>query len=141
MAATNDLTSDAPPPRGRRLRYSLGALLVAILVVGLLLWLFVARRMLVTVDNLGPDRLSRVIVHVTGRAYPLGDLRSGEARTVLVSPTSESHVEVEFTTSDGTNARLSADCYFEPGYHGTIRVVIENARIKRVDQDISIGPL
>ena len=75
------------------------------------------------------------MLHVTGASYQLGDIGPGESATARVNPTSESHLEVEFTDRDGQSQRLRADGYFEPRYRGTIRVEIKDGLIDKFEDN------
>lgn len=109
----------------------------ATLTVTLLIALAMARHKLtVTVANDGPERLRQVVVHVTGRSYPLGDLEAGAEKTVGIAPTSDSSVEIEFVDSAGSKKRLDADCYLEPGHHrGEMTIHFGSEQLKRVEDD------
>src|SRR5436309_1468181 len=89
---------------------------VLLICIGVICYLVFAPEVRVTVWNTGQEIMGDVTIHVTGRAYSLGDLAPGVSRAQMVSPTSESHVEVEFTDEQDSRVRLKVDCYFEPGY-------------------------
>lgn len=113
----------------------------AVLVIALLVgWMVLQFRsgVRVTVQNTGTGPLRSVVLHVTGASYKLGDIAVGESATMRVKPTGESHLEIEFTDSDGNTQRLDAGGYFEPGYRGTIRVEIEDGRIDEIEEDIGL---
>src|SRR5260370_25954403 len=77
----------------------------------------------VTVKNRGSEPLADVVVHVTGNSYQLGTLETGEARTVSVRPSSESHVELGFPRASGQRLRLNAGGYFQAsGYARSIEL-------------------
>lgn len=111
------------------------ALVIAVLVG---LWLgqsfFLYEGITVEVRNTGTEPLRATIIHVTGNSYPLGDLPAGSSKKVVVEPTSESHVEIEH---DG-HTPLIVDCYFEPGYTGTIAVEVTPHKIGRVQSSIRL---
>jgi hypothetical protein len=92
------------------------------------------RGVTVVVINVGVQPLSVVVVHVTGESYPLGDIQAGETRSVRVSPTGESHVEIEHS-----KGRLIVDTYFESGYRGKIAIEVTESEIKRVQHDVQVG--
>lgn len=83
----------------------------------------------VVVRNTGNTPLRDVVVHVTGNSYSLGDLDAGSQKRVLIEPTGDSHVELSVREVSGHTRRLTGDCYFEPGYHGTIRIDVSDGRI------------
>ena len=88
-----------------------------------------------TLKNAGADALRSVTVHVTGRSYELGDIPLGGAKTVKLSPTSESHIEVRLAT--GRN--LSIDCYLEHGYRGRINATVTSTAVVAVTDEVRIG--
>lgn len=90
----------------------------------------------VSIRNSGTAVMRDVTVHVTGRAYSLGDLKPGEVRTKKVSPRSESHAEVEFTDEQGRRVRLAGGGYFEPGYRGSIDLDIRDGTVTTVKNDV-----
>lgn len=93
----------------------------------------------VTVVNAGPDHLRSLVLYVTGRSYPLGDLAPGDSAYAFVDPTSESHLEIEFVDANGNPKRLNAGGYFESGYRGTIRITIKDDAIVENIQDVRLG--
>ncbi|WP_164100610.1 hypothetical protein [Candidatus Laterigemmans baculatus] len=92
----------------------------------------------IIVENAGTSPLKSVVLHVTGASYALGDIAVGKSATMRVRPTGESHLEIEFTRSDGETRRLDAGGYFEPGYLGAMRVEIKDGQIFRVEEDIRL---
>jgi hypothetical protein len=118
---------------------------VHIIVVGVLLFAGVIGYIIfgpgvhVTVRNTGQVVMRDVTVHVTGRAYSLGDLAAGGLRTQKVSPTGKSHVEVEFTDEQGKRVRLDADCYFSPDFRGQIDIHIKDGKVVAVQNEVRIS--
>jgi hypothetical protein len=90
----------------------------------------------VTVKNVSDETLHAVVVHVTGAAYDLGDIGAGESRSVRVSPTGESHVEIQHA-----QGRLVVGTYFEGGYRGHINVDVTPRGVVRVEDKVRIGPV
>ena len=106
---------------------------VAVLVAIGVALLFLNRGVAVTVRNVGTESLRGVVVHVTGKSYPVGNIQAGDSRSVRVSPTGESHIEIEHS-----KGRLIVDTYFESGYRGGVCVEITETEIKRVKNDVRI---
>lgn len=107
------------------------------LVIGLgAAFLYANRGLTVTVKNVSAEPLTSVVVHITGSSQALGDIRPGESRTVEVSPTGESHVEIEHA-----EGRLMVDTYFESGYQGSITVEITAGEVVRVQDNVRVGPI
>ena len=102
----------------------LGGILALALVVTLVVLVVVYRpRIIVKVENVGPESLHAVVVHVTGNSYLLGDILPGGQTSVEVHSSGESHVEIEFADQEGTTKRLKAEAYFEGyGYEGTVAI-------------------
>jgi hypothetical protein len=111
------------------------------LAVGYVIWLVaLAPGVHVTVRNTGQGAMRETTLHVTGRAYRIGDLASGSAHACTVSPTSESHIELEFTDERGQRPRLEVGCYFEPGYRGRIDIEVRDGKVVTVKDDSRTGP-
>jgi hypothetical protein len=68
----------------------------------------------------------------------VGDIAPGESITARVKPTSESHLEIEFTNADGKTQRANAGGYFESRYRGTIRVEFKDGVIDKFEEDITL---
>jgi hypothetical protein len=120
----------------KRRRHVWVGLTLVVLLTAMAVYFF-AQRMRVSVVNKGPGPLHDVVVHVTGCSYPVGDIPSESSATVAVQATSESHVEIEFTSSS-ERRRLVADCYFESDWHGHIEVDVRDGRIERVRKNIRL---
>lgn len=61
-----------------------------------------------------------MVVHVTGNSYAIGDIEAGASKSVVLHPTSDSHVELAFAD----HPRLKVDCYLEYDYGGTLATEI-----------------
>jgi hypothetical protein len=110
-------------------------LLVLIAVAGIasIAWIvyrLAPSRILVIVNNHGPETLWDVTVHVTGAAYNIGDLPPGANKRVGVAPTGESGVRIEFADKTGKRVRSEWVGYFESGYGGSIRLDWEKGRVE-----------
>ncbi len=89
----------------------------------------------VVVQNKGPERISDVMVHVTGNSYEIGEMEPGQSRKIRVTPKGESHVEITFLDASHNQHRVVAECYFEERhYQGTIEVDIAGNKVSRVDE-------
>jgi hypothetical protein len=62
----------------------------------------------------------------------------GSTRSVLVDPTSESHIEISQQLVDG-RGRIPVECYFEAGYSGQIEIDLSRRSVTVVDNQISVG--
>ena len=121
----------------RRLFLAISSLLVAAFLIAILIIQF-RPGIHVTIENTGITPLKSVVVHVTGASYELGDIAPGDSQKIRVRPTSESHLEIEFTDNDGQVKRLDAVGYFESGYRGTIGVSIKDGTIDENEHDIRL---
>src|SRR5579863_1704711 len=109
-------------------QFSLKTLLWLMAVVGALLALAVSLwpHIQVTVENNGQRSVCELVVHVTGRSYPLGDLPPGASKNVIVAPSGESSIVIEFQDETGHKFQSDAGEYIEPGYNASIIVSITN---------------
>ncbi|WP_332854462.1 hypothetical protein [Duganella sp. S19_KUP01_CR8] len=96
---------------------------------------FPAKGVTFSVKNVGKETIASLVVHVTGNSYAIGDIEPGSSKTVVLSPTSESHVELTFAGSPG----LKIDCYFERGYSGTLATEITVEKVVAVKDSIVPG--
>ena len=115
--------------RGNRFAIGVVAGGAGLLLGAVAVALFLQRGVTVVVFNADSAELSDVTVHVTGNSYPVGPIRPGQWLSVPVRSKGESHVEVEFRDADGQRKRLSADCYFEGGYSGTVNVTLNREKV------------
>lgn len=86
------------------------------------------------VKNVSKETIRSIVVHVTGESYAIGDIEAGASKSVVLHPTSDSHVEL----ASAGHSRLIIDCYLEYGYGGTLaaeitadRVVVRDATVRR----------
>jgi hypothetical protein len=86
-----------------------------------------------TLNNVGSEVLPAVVVEVTGRSYMLGDVPPGRNKTVKLNATADSHIELR--SSNGR--RLVIDCYFEPGYGGSITANVTSQAVVSVEDQVS----
>lgn len=86
----------------------------------------------VTIRNIGTQDMQTVVVHVTGNKHPIGDIRAGEAASIDVSPTGDSHVMVHFVDPTGKRVQLVGDCYFGPSFTGFIDVEIDDGKLQSI---------
>jgi hypothetical protein len=115
-----------------------GTLTVAAIGAAGLVWSYWQRGVTVVVRNRDSAALSGVTIHVTGRDYPIGDMPPGSTRSVLVTPTGESHIEISQHQA-GSRGRIPVTCYFEAGDSGTIEIDIARTSATVVDNRISVG--
>ena len=115
-------------------RFSTKSLLNLTAIFAALLTLFVCFQpgVVVTVHNSGTETATNdVRVHVTGRTYRLGHLKNYATKVCTVRSEGESHVEITYTLSNGTEMHHVVDCYIEPGYRGRVEIDIENGTLGR----------
>ena len=111
-------------------RALLFAVATFIVVAVFFTWL-ATRRLTATIVNVDSSTIAAVIVHVTGHAYPIGDLAPDKALTLNIQLTSESHIEIEFLDARKTK-RVVAGCYLEPGNKGNVLVELNREGVVRV---------
>lgn len=125
--------------RANKKRWPLAIVMVAICLVTLYAYRF-RSGIEVTIHNKEAVPLRSVVLHVTGKSYPLGTIAAGDSALVAVNPVSESSLKIDFTQSDGKNNSLDADVYFEANYRGTMRISIRDGKIDENVQDIRPAP-
>jgi hypothetical protein len=108
-------------------------------VVGFAGYAIFAPGVRVTVLNTGKTPLREVTVHVTGRSYALGDIAPGHFSGQKVSPTSKSHIEVEFTDEKGKRVRHSAGGYLEGSCRGYIDIEIRDGQVVNVKNQVRLS--
>ena len=107
--------------------------LIAVAGIASIAWIvyrLAPSRILVIVNNHGPETLRDVTVHVTGASYDIGDLPPGVTKQVRVAPTGESGVMIEFADATGKRVHSEWFGYFEAGYGGSVRLDWENGRVE-----------
>jgi hypothetical protein len=80
------------------------------------------------VKNVGTESIRSMVVHITGNSFAIGDIEPGTSKSVVLNPTSESHVELTFSG----HPRLTIDCYFEHDYSGTLATEITVEKVVSV---------
>lgn len=101
------------------------ALLAAFPAIAVHFW----PRIQVRVENSGDRPVRQIALRVTGNAYELGDLAPGEFKEVVVKPTGESSLQIEFEDEAGAKIQSDANEYIEPGYDVCIVVSIRNGLV------------
>ena len=92
----------------------------------------------VAIHNTGSRPLRSVVLFVTGKSHGVGDILPGTSAHTTVTPTGDSHLEIQFIDDNGPVRRLDASGYFEPGYRGKIQVSIKDGAIDKNEQDITV---
>jgi hypothetical protein len=110
-----------------------GAFFSLIAVAAVLTFLLRKEGVTVVVENVGAEPMRGVVVHVTGAAYPVGEIATGAKTTVVVNPNGESHVEVE----QSSGQRLVVECYFESGYSGKVTAKVSSTKVHSVISEVS----
>ena len=120
---------------GKRRRWLL--VLIPLALIGLLLFHSLRGGGRVTIRNTGATPIHSVVLHVTGAEYPLGDIASGSSAEATVRPRGKSHLEIEFTDSEGKKQRLNAGGDLESGYRGSIQVSIKDGAVVDIEHKIT----
>lgn len=117
---------------------ALGALFFAIIAIiaGFAAYLDrPARSITFTATNVDTQALRSVVVHITGKAYAIGDIAAGASKSVALEPGADSHVELAFSG----HPRLIVDTYFSGGYTGAIAAELTADRVVTVDNALVFG--
>lgn len=110
--------------------------IITIILVGL--YTFLHSGVKVTIRNTETVPLYSLSVHVTGKTYDLGDVAPKEAKSVMVNPKGESHIEIEHG-KDAKRKIITIDCYLESGYKGKIAIDLDSEKALKIDNKIKTG--
>lgn len=92
----------------------------------------------VTVVNADSLKMDSVRVTVTGNSYLLGTLQPGDSVSTKVHPKGESQLEIFMQNPEVGKKSYIVGTYFETGYSGYYRVIINTDSIISVTDSISI---
>ena len=93
----------------------------------------------VILTNVGKSNLDSATLFVTGNSYYLGHLVINESVSQKIYPSSESHLELEFTSLEKRRKRLTVGSYFKPGYSGVITISLTADSVVSVNDSINIS--
>jgi hypothetical protein len=89
--------------------------------------------------NAEKSRLRAVTVTVVGNSYTVGDLAPDATGSIWAEPTSDSDVEVSFTTATGEVKHLPVPhSYIEPGNSGWMSVDLTTDNARNVERHIKL---
>ena len=74
-------------------------------------------------QNVGSENLTDVVIHTTGRHYPIGALRPGQAASLRVCADDDSNITVEHGPA-ASRRRFELDVYVDHHCTGTVRAMI-----------------
>lgn len=92
----------------------------------------------VTISNADDLEMDSVRVTVTGNSYQLGTLQPGDSVMTNVYPKGESQLEVFMHSPKVGKKSYLVGTYFETGYSGNLKIVINADSIISVTDSISI---
>jgi hypothetical protein len=78
-----------------------------------------------SVINRTRDVLHEVGLEYSGGSVTLGQISPGTAKSVRITPRGESGLVLYFRTATGESHRAAIDVYFEGGYRGSLRLIVE----------------
>ena len=109
------------------------AIVVLVLALAGAALFYLNQPLTLVVHNVDSEPLHAVVVHVTGNLIPIGDIPAGQSRSVRLSTTGESHVELEHASG-----HLAVGCYFEDGYRGRITAEVTRSAVVRAECDVHV---
>lgn len=68
----------------------------------------------VIIKNLSDNSITNVVVSVRGNKYELKEILPKQSRTILVHPTGESDVRIEYVDESSNNQVIDVGRYLEP---------------------------
>lgn len=89
--------------------------------------IIVNQGVVVSVANTGTAPLAAVEVAYTGGTVRVGTLAPGTTHHARIAPTSESHLDLAFTDATGRRHAQEIGVFFEPGYTGSVAIVVDRA--------------
>ncbi len=109
-------------------------IIALILILGSRLLLNRGVRVIVT--NKGPQTLHSVSILLNENRYPLGDIKPGETKSIVIKPTRESHLQIEHGKTQ--RKRIKIDCYLEKGYKGEVKIELTSSKLLKVEDKTNI---
>lgn len=97
--------------------------------IGLLtefLWDTTNKGVLVQIENKRSLSITDIIISYTGGDYGILELCPNQKHQTYICPTSESHIEIEFTDEKGNKKREKIEVYFESNYSGSVEIQISD---------------
>lgn len=88
----------------------------------------------VTIENRGTKPLQSVVLKVTGNSYDLGDIAPSKSKAIGIEVTGESHLEIQ----QSSGKQFVVDVYIEPGYGGSIHVVVTRDTVISIKNKIDM---
>lgn len=117
--------------------------MVSVVVVGLvasIAYLYLTRGVYVRVTNNTQNALQDVDITYTGGAIRIATLKPKTSYGRRINPAGESHLELAWLDSSGTKRSHTVNVYFEHGYRGSIKIVVESDNRISVTDKIRILP-
>ncbi len=100
---------------------------LALLLVGCSARAIVEQGIVVSVTNTGTAPISAVAVAYTGGMVRVPTLAPGAAHHARIAATSDSHLDLDFTDATGRVYTQVIGVYFEPGYTGSVAILVDGA--------------
>ena len=118
--------------------------LIAVLAVGLVLvfaWIAFKSGVRVSIENVGHQTMTDVIVRVAGSELEVDDVEPGETLIVKVSPVGQTkRVEVIWKDGEGRECYGKHEVIFEDsGYNGVISFAVDGASVTKTEDTLDTG--
>lgn len=91
----------------------------------------------VELANRSPQAVEHVSVKFTGGATPPQSIQPGGETTVRLNPTGESHLEIFYQSTSGTQTCL-VDTYLEPEYRAAFRVELQESSCRVTHEEVEL---
>ena len=92
--------------------------------------------LLLDISNKGSQTLYSVFILLKEHRYPLGDIKPGETKSIVLKPNRESHIEIEHDKKH--RKRIKIDCYIEKGYKGKLKIELTSTKLLKAKDNTSI---
>lgn len=95
-------------------------------------------QIMVAVTNNSGMPIQAVAVRYTGGAAQLGPLKVGERQEAGITPSGESHIELDIYLDNGKVEHRQVDTYFEKGYQGVVEITLSGGLAVNTSAQLSV---
>lgn len=93
---------------------------------------------MVAVTNNSGVPIQTVAVRYTGGTAQLGPLKVGERQEAGITPSGESHIELDIYLDNGKVEHRQVDTYFEKGYRGMVEITLSGGFAVNTSAQLSV---
>ena len=118
--------------------------LIAVVAVGLVVlfaWIAIKSGVRVSIENIGQEAMTEVVVRVAGSEVEVDDVEPGASLTVKVAPEGTTkRVEIMWKDAQGRECYGKHEVIFEDsGYNGTVTFQVDGTSVKHAEDSLDTG--